>query len=213
MIGTIFIIGISTLIVLFIIGLGLNKRTYKHDCFIIIPTGENPEDCVITRDRFKVMNKKGHYEIWFYKQNGKAYAPPHHFWTKFWKSKKAAPDENSILQTDSKTLQKAITRGAIFKKVGEREYKVAKITQEGDIQVLDHDTMELFLDDIEREKQLTTGFKDKLIQLGVWLGSLLIISLLAILILTLTMKYAGEQSAAIISTAKEAIASQAGVGA
>lgn len=216
MIGAIIIFGVMFLVALAVGVFAFNKKSYKHECFVLHKTGENWDDAIIERDTFKVKKMKGHYQIWFYKHNGKSYNPPLNFWTKFWTHKqKAVPETETeyVLNTDTATLKKHITRGAIFAKVGEREYKPVKITQTGDLTVVDQDTVELFLDDLEREKELTTTFRDKLIQLGLWLGSLFIIATLCIVLIVLTTKFANEQSAQILGAVRAGATAVAGVGA
>lgn len=210
MLLTIFLIGLAIVAV----GLGalifFDKKSYKHEALIIKPIGEN--NYARETDNFKLKKKKtGVYEVWFEKHKGKAYNPPVNMWSYVWKSDKPMPDADAILEANGEELRKSLVKGAMFVQVSPREYKLAKITNLGDIEVIDQDTIELVLDDIERERQLTTSFRDKLLQAGVWIGSLIIIGILFVVIFTLSTQYAGEQGANIINAASQA--AQGAVGA
>lgn len=193
----------------------IHKASYKFPCQVAIPTGEAPNDVVWKDDKFKIKTKKGHTEVLFYRNKGKVYAPEYKFWSKWLKKgknidakTKQKEEENSEgwAKINDGDLRKHLLRGAHFYKVSDLEYRVVQLDASGNFKVLDHDSVELALDDIERQNEITTSFKDKLIQMGMWLGSLLIIGLLAIMIIVLTMKFAGEQSATILSAAHNAVA-------
>lgn len=217
----------------------VHRKSYKYKCFIAIPTGEAKNDVIFTPDTFKTRKKQGHTEILFYKNAGKVYAPNYKFWGKWSKRpinlavgkaqtpsaenpyanymvedapiKKAKKKDNWVT-IDETDLRNALIRGAFFYKVSDQEYKVMRVNTDGDFTVLDSDSIQFVIDDIEDQKNLTTSFKDKLIALGTWLGSLLIIAILAVVIITLSLKYAGEQTTTIVEAARAAAASAANVG-
>lgn len=191
----------------------LHKASYKFPCQVAIPTGEAPNDVVWKDDKFKIKTKKGHTEILFYRNKGKVYAPEYKFWSKWLKKGKDIDvSEEGWAKVNDGDFRKHLLRGAHFYKVSDLEYRVVQLDATGNFKVLDHDSVELALDDIERQNEITTSFKDKLIQMGLWLGSLLIIGLLAIMIIVLTMKFAGEQSATIINAAKNTAVAQGVIG-
>ncbi|MCA1800117.1 MAG: hypothetical protein LC650_02340 [Actinobacteria bacterium] len=214
LITTMLMIGVPSVVAFWGLALWFARASYKYPCEVAIPVGESPDDIVWARDKFKTREKKGHTEISFLRHRGKVYSPPYKFWSKWVKKGKTVPEEErDWAKLSDPDLRKHLLRGAHFYKVGDNDYKVMKVNALGDFTVLDHDSTELIIDDIERQNEVTTSFKDKLLQLGLWLGSLLIISLLAITIIVLSFKYSGDQSAAIVAAAKSVAAAQPGVGA
>jgi len=214
MIGIFTIAGVLVVIGIWILLFVLHKASFKYHCQIAVPVGESADDVVWENDRFKTRIKKGHTEVSFLKNGGKVYAPDFKFWGKWSKKNKTIPQKDDVgwARIDDPDIRKHLLRGAHFYRVSDKEYKVIKIDKLGNFKVLDHDSMELIIDDIERQNEITVSFKDKLIQLGTWLGSILIISVLAIMIVVLTFKYAGERSTEIIQLAKAAAIAQPGVG-
>lgn len=211
MLLTIFLIGLAVVALILGALMFFDKKSYKHEAIILKPTTEG--SFILDRDKFKLRKKKtGLYEVWFSKSKGKAYNPPVSMWVQIWNSKRAVPDEDGILQADGDEIRKSILQGAIFVQVSPREYKLGRITNMGDIQVIDQDTIELVLDDIERTKELTTSFRDKLLQAGVWVFTIIAMIILFIVIFTLATQFAGEQAASILAQASNA-AAQGSVGA
>ena len=192
----------------------LFKMSFRYRASVAIPMGESPDDVLWVDDKFKTRNKKGHVQVSFLKTKGKAYSPPYRWWSKWLKPNKSLPeaDGNGWYDVKDADIRKHLYRGAFFYKVSDDELMVMKIKTPGEFTVLDHNSKELIIDDIERQNEITVSFKDKLVQLGMWLGSLLIISLLAIVVFVLSTKYAGEQAANIIQLAQQAAFAQPGVG-
>lgn len=182
----------------------LYKASFRYKCQVAIPVGDSPNDVIWVEDKFKIKQNKGHQQVRFLRNRGKVYAPEYKFWSKWLRKNKSVESKTTDpwAVIDDSDIRKHVLRGAHFYKVSDLEYKVVKLTEKGDFKVLDHDSVELVIDDIERQNEITTSFKDKLIQMGMWLGSLLIISLLAIFVLVLSTKFAGEQSAQIINLAQ-----------
>lgn len=206
--------GIGLVVVVMILAIWGTKSSYKYPCIVAIPTGDSPDDVIYQQDKFKIKTVGGHLEIKLFKNKGKSYSPDYKFWGKWFKPGKAIPQksEEGWAKIDDPDIRKHLIRGAMFYKVSEDEYHVMKINKVGDLNVLDQDSREIIIDDIEKQNEITTSFRDKLIQMGVWLGSLLLIGILAIVIIVLTMKYAGERSSEIIQLAQAAAAAQPGVG-
>jgi hypothetical protein len=217
---TIFFSGIGVIVALIVVIHVTRRSSYKYPCWIAIPTGDNPDDVVFVSDKFKERRMKGHTQIMFLNNRGKAYSPKYTLWSKFLRKGKELPnipegdDQWAII--DDGDLRKHLLRGAFFYKVSDREYKVLKVSREMNFKVVDHDSTELIIDDIERENEITNSFKDKLIALGMWLGSLIIIGLIAIAIIVLTFKFSGDvttaQSLAMAASQASSIV-PAGVGA
>lgn len=203
--ATVFLSGLGVVVMIWIGLFIMNKASYRYKCQVAIPVGESADDVIYVDDSFKTKNIKGSVHVQFRKNRGKVYSPGYKFWGKWLKGKKHLPggidDKAGWAKINDPDLRKHLIRGAHFYKVNDNEYKVMKISTDGNFNVIDHDSIELVLDDIERQNEITTSFRDKLLQLGLWLGSLFIISLLAIMIIVLTMKFAGEQSAQIAAQA------------
>lgn len=204
--GVCFVLFVVFLVVLF------DRKSYKFKAMVFVPTGEDPNDGLWVEDRFKTRKHKGNVQVRFLKNRGKCYSPDHRFWHKYLKKNKEVPDEGWANINDQ-DVRKHLVRGAIFYKVSDDEYKVVKFEKAGNFKVIDHDSRELIIDDIEREKELSTTWRERLLQAGVWLGSLLVIAMLLIALFVLTTKFAGEQSAQIVEAAKGAIAQAGTVGA
>lgn len=205
--------GLFFVLLLFVAVVVFTKKSFRYPCMIAIPTGDHAEEVIFVADKFKIRKRKSHTEIWFEKHRGKCYPPPYNFWTRFWKKKTALPnDEEDFVKLKDADLRKHLLRGAMFYKVSEMEYKPMTVTREGNFKVLDYDSTELIIDDIEREHEVTSSFKDKLLGVGLWLGSIIIIGLIAIAIIVLTFNYAGDQSQAIIDAARAAAVAGAEVG-
>lgn len=204
---TVFLIGVGVVIAFIALYAFMDKKRYKYPCMIAIPTGNSPDDVVFVNDRFMLKKVKGRDEVRFFRESGKAYNPDHKFFTKFFSNKKSLPEgEGAVI--DDPDLRKHLLRGAFFYKASPEEYKVMKINTDGNFTVLDTNTKEMIIDDIERQQEITTSFKNKLLQLGLWLGSLLIIGLLAVVIIVLTFQYAGETTTTMTGALKN-ICSQA----
>jgi len=208
--GIIFVFILTLLIILF------DRKSYKFKAMVFVPTGEDPNDGIWVDDRFKTRKQKGHVQVRFLKNRGKCYSPDHRFWNKHLKKNKTLPptaDGEGWANVNDPDFRKHLVRGAIFRKVSEDEYKVCKFDDVGSFKVIDHDSRELIIDDIEREKELSTTWRERLLQAGVWLGSMVLIAALLITLFVLTTKFAAEQSAQIVGVAKQAITQQAAVGA
>lgn len=210
----ILVFGAFGVVALWGVSFALWKASFKYPAMVWIGTGNDINSGMWLQDRFKIKRRKGHEQIEFYKTRGKSYAPPFKWWSFWLKSNKHAPqdlpDGSFNINAD---IKKQIIQGAHFIKASDTELLPCRINPStGHFDVLDHDSKELIIDDIERQNEITVSFKDKMIQLGLWLGSLLVIAVLAIVVIVLTFKYAGEQSAQIVATAQQAIASQPGVG-
>lgn len=214
-IGTIVLFGgLGGIVVIWVGSFLIFRGQFRHRAIVAVPMGDTSDDVVYVEDRFRTRKYKGNIQISFLKTKGKVYSPPYRWWSKWLKKNKELPtsDNDGWYKINDPDLRKHLFRGAIFYKVSDDQILSMKIKSPGQFEVLDHNSKELIIDDIERQNEITTSFRDKLLQFGMWIGSLIIIGVVAITILVLTMKFAGEQSAAIVGAAKTAIASQAGVG-
>lgn len=211
---TIGMVGLVAVVAIWIIMFMVFRASFKHRAMVAVPMGDSPDDVIWVDDKFKTRKRGETLQISFLKTKGKAYAPQYKWYSKWLKQNKALPqeDKDGWFQIKDADMRKHLYRGAFFYKASDDEVFVMRIADAGKFKILNQDTRELIVNDIEREKHLTTSFKDKLIQLGMWLGSLLVISLLAITIIVLSMKYAGEQSANIIQAAYSALPAQPVVG-
>lgn len=208
--SVVFLIFLFAMVVIF------DRKSYKFKALVFVPTGEDPNDGIWVDDRFKTRKQKGNIQVRFLRNKGKCYSPDHRFWNKYLKVNKNVPpnaSDDGWARVDDQDFRKHLVRGAIFRKVSDDEYKVVKFDKLGNFKVIDHDSRELIIDDIEREKELSATWRERLLQAGVWIGSLFIIGLLLIALFVLTTKFAGEQSAQIVGAAKQAIIQQAAVGA
>ena len=192
----------------------VDRKTYKFPAMVFIPTGDDPSDGIWQNDRFKIKKHgKGHSQVRFFKNRGKCYSPQYRFWSKWLNPKRVLPsDDETWAKVNDPDFRKHLLRGAHFYKVSDLEYKVMKVNTDGNFEVLDDDSREMAIDDIERDRALASSFRDKLLQAGVWIGSLFVIALLMIALFVLTTNYAGEQAAQIISLAKQVVNAQASIG-
>lgn len=204
---TLLLFGGFAVVLFWVVVWKVNRGTYRYPCAMIVPEGDGE---AIRTDMFRLRQKDGRTEVKFLRHKGTSYSPPHNFWTRWIRKDKSVPNDGWEPLNDKQAKQ-AVTRGAIFQQVSDSEWAVAKIIP-GGVKVLDYDSRQVVIDSIRKRKELTTSFKDKLIQMGTWLGSLLLIAALATLIIVLTFKYAGEQSAALVAAAKQVAAAQPGVG-
>jgi hypothetical protein len=214
--GIVWTVGIVGFVLVVIIFMGVvifTKKSYRNPCFVADRVGESFKDVIWSPDKFKTRRRGEHLEVMFEKHRGKCYPPPQGGWSRFWTSKKNLPqNDEDWSKLDDPDLRKHLTRGAFFVRVSDSEYKVAQLNDSGNFEVVDNDSRELIVDDIERERQITTSFKDKLLQVGMWLGSLIIIGAIGVAVFVLSIKYAGEQSEAIITLARQAIDQAPGIG-
>lgn len=209
-ITTVLVFGSVSVVLFWVAAIVLWKKSYKYPCMVAVQSGD---DVIWVHDHFKTREKDGYSEIRFFKNKGRSYSPPSRFWSSWVKKKEALPVDDGWFKMDSKKLRNMITRGAFFVKISDDEYAVAKLdVKTATIRVLDYDSRQLVLENIRKRREVTASFKEKLIQMGIWLGSLLVITILVIVILTLTFKYSGEQAQEIIKLAAQQAAAQAPVG-
>lgn len=196
--GPVFVIGVVGLTI------AVHRTSFKHPCMIAIPDSDNPSSVTWVPDRFKVRERDGHLEVLFRKYRSKLYAPPNRFMTRWLKENQELPPRNDWYKLNHTDARKAILRGAHFYQVNEEEYKVMGIDASGDFTVVDHDSRQLVRDGIRNRAKLLTSFKERALQVALFLGAMLIIGLVAIGIWVLTLKAANEQALTILQAAQNA---------
>lgn len=202
--GTLFIIGVVCIVAIWIITYALYKKSFKHRAIIARPVGDSHHDAVFYDDRFKVIDSRGAgARVVFWKTRGKTAPPPFKVWTKFVRKNKAYFDKEGEMVVKG-DIRKAIIRGALFYQTNEKEFTAMSIDKMGNFTVLGEDNKALLVDDIERTKEISLTARDKLIQAGLWLGSLIALGVIVIVVMVVTFDFTREQSLEILRMAGNA---------
>lgn len=173
-------------ITVFVVLVMLHRRSFKHGATILVQNGDDPNNCVLVNDRFRVRkdDASGYLLAEFKKLRKKTTAPSND--RKLWFWKKNLDDYYQVTLKTEQQARKFMTQGAIFFMTSEGEFHPVKVNvpRDGDgridLQVINEDKKAFIYHSIRRQKDFQRTDKDKIIQAVLMGGTMVIIAALMI---------------------------------